>query len=224
MTVIYRYSLTLYYVSRGMLNHTHSLTHPLMLKAEKLLHLPLQIPIRPKYRPVGLWFVPVKPIYQLRNFKKKMIQLMMCLGARCCGSSGLRGLRFWNYTVWRKADVLNGVLPVQQALSTCDGWIVLWFNINNHCIQPSVIHGSITGSQTECSTIHCLYVISCRRQYCMCVLMSVKWMSVYFIQSTSVVNVSSARMAAVPSTCCLVHCHLDLATEVYKHSINSSSR
>ena len=30
----------------------------------------LQIPVRSKYRPAGLWFIPVKPKYQLGNFEE----------------------------------------------------------------------------------------------------------------------------------------------------------
>ena len=61
------------------------------------VHLPLQIPVRLKYRLTDIWFISVKPKYRLGNFAKKLLKIMLCLGAPglgtpCCGSSGAKGL------------------------------------------------------------------------------------------------------------------------------------
>ena len=75
------------------------------VRPKSWLHLPLQIPVRPKYRPAGLWFIPIKPTYWLWNFEKKLFKIMLYLGAPglgtpCRGSWGVRGLihknKLWN--------------------------------------------------------------------------------------------------------------------------------
>jgi len=53
--------------------------------------------VRLKYRPTGLWFIPVKSKYRLQNFEKQLLKITLCLGALglvtlCCGSSGVREL------------------------------------------------------------------------------------------------------------------------------------
>ena len=42
--------------------------------AEKPACLLLQFTVRPKYRPAGLWFIPVKRKYRLENFEKKLLK------------------------------------------------------------------------------------------------------------------------------------------------------
>ena len=58
----------------------------------------LSHPVRPKYRPAGLWFISVKQKYRAGNYDTKIpLKIVLCPGAPgletpCCGSSGVRGL------------------------------------------------------------------------------------------------------------------------------------
>jgi len=49
--------------------------------------------VRPKYRPAGLWFIPVKSKYWLGNFEKKPVTNNVVSGRSGSGDSMLWELR-----------------------------------------------------------------------------------------------------------------------------------